>query len=262
MDKTQLLKEKITDAELVLIGIGEEFNENFTRISQYPHLMKGLEEIDSNESIAWAVPFLEKAYLEYEKESDTVRAYRNLYELIKDKNYFIVTTCIDGHIENAGFNVEKIVEPCGNYVKLQCSEKCCSELCDSVDYVDGIKNRLERSECLEGIEQPVCPHCGKPMVFNNIMSENYVEEGYLPQWEKYTKWLQGTVNKKLCILELGAGMQLPGIIRWPFEKVAFYNQKASFFRINEKLYQLTEEIGEKGISIEKNAREYLLEELK
>ena len=57
-------------------------------------------------------------------------------------------------------------------------------------------------------------------------------------------------------------MQFPSIIRWPFEKVAFYNQKASFFRINEKLYQLTEEIGGKGISIERNAREYLLEELR
>lgn len=261
MDKTQLLKEKITDAELVLIGIGEEFNENFSRINQYPHLMKGLEEIDSNESIAWAVPFLEKAYLELEKESDIVHAYRNLYELIKDKNYFIVTTCIDGHIVNAGFHNEKIVEPCGNYGKMQCSEKCSTELYDATDFMAEIKNRLEKLESLEGIEQPVCPHCGKPMVFNNIISENYVEEGYLSQWEKYTKWLQGTVNKKLCILELGAGMQLPGIIRWPFEKVAFYNQKASFFRINEKLYQLTEEIGEKGISIERNAREYLLEEI-
>ena len=94
MDKTQLLKEKITDAELVLIGIGEEFNENFTRINQYPHLMKGLEEIDSNESIAWAVPFLEKAYLEHEKESDTVQAYRNLYELVKDKNLLFVDDSI------------------------------------------------------------------------------------------------------------------------------------------------------------------------
>ena len=64
MDKTQILKEKIADAELVLIGIGEEFNENFSKIGQYPHLLKGLEEIDFDESIAWAVPFLEKIYLE------------------------------------------------------------------------------------------------------------------------------------------------------------------------------------------------------
>ena len=111
------------------------------------------------------------------------------YELVKEKNYFVVTTCIDGHIENAGFNSEKIVQPCGNYKKLQCSEKCCSDLRDATETVVDITNRLESSERLKGIEQPVCPHCGKPMAFNNIMSENYVEEGYLPQWEKYTKWL-------------------------------------------------------------------------
>lgn len=262
MDKTQILKEKIADAELVLIGIGEEFNENFSKIGQYPHLMKGLEEIDFDESIAWAVPFLEKEYLKLQKEAETVQAYKNLHELVKDKNYFIVTTCIDGHIENAGFHPEKIVEPCGNYSKLQCSAKCSNELWDSESYMPEIRKRLEQSESLKGMKQPVCPHCGQPLAFNNIINENYVEEGYLPQWEKYTKWLQGTVNKKLCILELGAGMNLPNIIRWPFEKVAFYNQKASFFRINEKLYQLTEEIGEKGISIERNARDYLLEELK
>lgn len=262
MDKTQILKEKIADAELVLIGIGEEFNEDFHKIGQYPHLMKELEEIDFTESMAWAVPFVEKAYLEEEKEAETVQAYRNLYELVKDKNYFIVTTCIDGHIENAGFDTGKIVEPCGNYARLQCSEKCSNELWDSESWQSAIKKQLEQAETLKGIERPVCPHCGKPLVFNNIVNENYVEEGYLPQWEKYTKWLQGTVNKKLCILELGVGMQLPNIIRWPFEKVAFYNQKASFFRINEKLYQLTEKIGEKGISIEGNARDYLLEELK
>ena len=84
MDKTEILKEKIADAELVLIGIGEEFNENFGKIGNYPHLMKGLEEIDSDESIAWAVPFLEKAYLEKEKEGETVQAYKKLYELVKN----------------------------------------------------------------------------------------------------------------------------------------------------------------------------------
>ena len=72
MNKTQILKEKIADAELVLIGIGEEFNESFSRINQYPRLLKGLDEIDSDESIAWAVPFLEKVYLEQEGEAETV----------------------------------------------------------------------------------------------------------------------------------------------------------------------------------------------
>ncbi len=190
MDQTQILKEKIADAELVLIGIGEEFHENFEKIDQYPILMKGLEEIDFDESIAWAVPFLERAYLEQERDAKTMKAYRNLYELVKDKNYFIVTTCIDEHIEHVGFKPERIVEPCGNYAKLQCSEKCSTELWDADEYMSELKAGLERSESLKGIQQPVCPHCGRQMAFNNIMSPNYVEEGYLPQWEKYTKWLQ------------------------------------------------------------------------
>ena len=86
-----------------------------------------------------------------------------------------------------------------------------------------------------------------------------MEEGYQKQWEKYTKWLQGTLNKKLCILELGVELNLPSIIRWPFEKVAFYNQKASFFRVNESLYQMTENLSDKGVSIAKNAVDFLLE---
>ena len=35
MDKTEILKEKLADAEVVLIGIGEEFNEKFDRIAEH-----------------------------------------------------------------------------------------------------------------------------------------------------------------------------------------------------------------------------------
>ena len=55
-----------------------------------------------------------------------------------------------------------------------------------------------------------------------------MEEGYQKQWEKYTKWLQGTLNKKLCILELGVELNLPSIIRWPFEKWHFIIKRQVF----------------------------------
>jgi NAD-dependent SIR2 family protein deacetylase len=113
---------------------------------------------------------------------------------------------------------------------------------------------------LDSLEIPRCPHCGEPLVFNNILCErNYVEEGYKPKWEEYKNWLQGTLNRKLCIIELGVGMNLPDVIRWPFEKIAFYNQKSSFFRVNETLYQMTDELADKGISIDMNAVKFLNE---
>ena len=83
------------------------------------------------------------------------------------------------------------------------------------------------------------------------------EAGYLEQWRLYTKWLQGTLNHKLFVLELGVGMRFPSVIRWPFEKVAFFNQKAYLCRVHEKLYQLTKELAEKGCGISKNAIDWL-----
>ena len=73
----------------------------------------------------------------------------------------------------------------------------------------------------------------------------------------YTKWLQGTLNHRLIVLELGVSMRFPSVIRWPFEKVAYFNNKATFIRVNENLYQLTEELAGKGVGIPQNAIEWL-----
>ena len=98
------------------------------------------------------------------------------------------------------------------------------------------------------------------MCLNNVYTEKYDENGYLQDWGVYTKWLQGTLFRKICILELGVGMQCPSVIRFPFEKVGYFNQKADFVRVNEHLYQMTSELGERGISVAMNAIDWLLEE--
>lgn len=78
-----------------------------------------------------------------------------------------------------------------------------------------------------------------------------------PMWDKYTKWLQGTLNRNVLILELGVGLKYPGVIRFPFEKAAYFNKKADFIRVHGRLYQMTEELGDKGISIAQNAVAFL-----
>ncbi len=110
---------------------------------------------------------------------------------------------------------------------------------------------------LSGLKYPVCGECGKPLSFNQMGVPGYREEGYLPQWERYTKWLQGTLNRKLCLLELGAGMEYPSVIRFPFEKVAFFNQKAHLFRVHSRLYQLTEELKGKGTAVKEDPVSFL-----
>ena len=249
IEKQTILVEKITDADMVLVGIGEEFHEDFKEIHRFPNLMSALEEVDINETLEWAIPFLEHRFLIEHKDGSLEEAYKKLYELVKDKNYFVITTCIDEIIQRAPFDNERVVAPCGNYQMLQCSEKCCNTLYPSKDFSDLVNQAILDNVGLDSLEEPKCPVCGKPLVYSNILCEqNYVEEGY-----------QRTLNKKLCILELGVELNLPNIIRWPFEKVAFYNQKASFFRINASLYQMTEELSGKGVSIAMNAVDFLRE---
>ena len=77
-------------------------------------------------------------------------------------------------------------------------------------------------------------------------------------WQDYMKWLSFTLNRQLLVLEFGVGFENPMLIRFPFEKIAFYNQKATFFRIHSKLYQLTEELKDKGKSIQDNPVDFLL----
>ena len=76
-------------------------------------------------------------------------------------------------------------------------------------------------------------------------------------WNLYSKWLMGTLNRKLCLIESDVSMNRPDRIRWPFEKIAEINNKAVFIRINEKLPFLPVELKDKGISIKENAIDIL-----
>ena len=72
------------------------------------------------------------------------------------------------------------------------------------------------------------------------------------RWEMYMKWLQGTLNRKLFVLELGVGLKYPEIIRFPFEKVVYFNQKADFVRVHDKLFQLPAEMNGRGSSVKED----------
>lgn len=77
------------------------------------------------------------------------------------------------------------------------------------------------------------------------------------RWNIYLKWLQNTINKELLILEIGVGFANPEIIRFPFEKVAMYNNKAGFIRVDKTFYQLTKEISDKGEAVKMDGNEFV-----
>ena len=256
-EKITLLKQKIEEDELVLIGIGEEWELKQQDFEENPDFSEAMQKYGEDSLL---LPYMKKMMLEEAaspKMEQRKKYYSQLADLVKDKNYFVVSLCNDGYLSESGLREDRIVEPCGTYRKLQCAEGCSTELYDvAPEWMEEIKSGLFQKETVKTENAPICPKCGKPLVFNTVLAENYVEEGYLEQWGIYTKWLQGTVNRKVCILEIGVGMRFPTVIRWPFEKIAFFNQKASFFRVHSKLYQTTEEIKEKSYGIKASLDEF------
>lgn len=251
------LKKAIEQADLILVGIGEEFDTGIGSLSRADDYAAVFEEASRKEQAEWLIPYFFSRYLRDNVDEMKRRAYTNLKQLLEDKNYFIVTTCMDGEVWKSLLNKERIVAPCGGYQKLQCSSGCVNNLQDATETVDLVWNAsLAKQGFLEHVTKPVCPVCKAAFQFNHIQ-EDYQEEGYLEQWNQYTKWLQGTLNHNLCVLELGVGLQYPTVIRWPFEKVAFFNQKAQFIRIHHKLYQLSAELSDRGIAIASNALKLL-----
>ena len=286
IQKNRQIKSLMEDAQMILIGIGEEFGAEKI-LKQDKEYLKEKEKL-LQDGKQWEIPFLQRMYQKklrapaemqerqlqetqiqegqkpqesaaqsiYEREK---AALQGLAELLQDKNYFVVSTLTNDLLMDCGFKADRVVLPCGGSRKVQCPDGCegsfPKEAFAEEDAAAGNADRLE-----DQIRQltEVCPVCGKPLIFNNIYAEHYDEKGYLDQWQVYTKWLQGTLNRKMLVLELGAGMQYPGVIRFPFEKAAYFNQKAHFVRVNGYLYQLTEELREKGISVPKNAAEWLL----
>ena len=176
---------------------------------------------------------------EFEENPDALKAYNKLSEDLKGKNYFIVSLCMDDVIYSSNLSPGKIVTPLGGKRKKQCPDACENALYDT--------------------DQEICPICGKELIYNNILAENYIEDGYLPMWEKHKLWLTGTLNKSLYILELGVSLRLPQVVRWPVERVALLNNKAFFLRVNEKLPQINAELKDKGKGVAENSVKWLIE---
>ena len=255
--KMDELTEIINHSDMVLIGIGREMSvlKNYTPAM----LTRTNEDREDHDTI---MQYFQALYCNNEN-AILDRSYQNLFNLVRDKNYFIVTTNIDDRIWNTDFDSTRIVAPCGGFRYMQCENNCNHELYDSSQF-------LMNAEEFRGIHSDdlfikefktlKCPQCGLNLVFCNKNAKNYNEKIYLSQWEVYTAWMQKTLNKKVCILELGEGLKYPTVIRWPFEKIAYLNQKAVLIRIHSKLYQLTEELKERAYSISSDPITFLQNE--
>lgn len=175
--------------------------------------------------------------------------YTELYDIVKNKEYFVLTTNVDHQFYKAGFDEKRIFATQGDYGKIQCQKACHSKTYDAKDLFR--KMDKARRDCLIPSELvPKCPVCGGNMAMNLRCDNYFVEdEAWHEAADRYAGFLEQHKDKKVVLLELGVGFNTPIIIRFPFEKMVRENSSYSLIRLNMDEAVVPESFGERAIGI-------------
>ena len=175
--------------------------------------------------------------------------YTELYDIVKNKEYFVLTTNVDHQFYKAGFDGKRIFATQGDYGKIQCQKACHPKTYDAKDLFR--KMDKARRDCLIPSELvPKCPVCGGNMAMNLRCDNYFVEdEAWHEAADRYAGFLEQNKDKKVVLLELGVGFNTPIIIRFPFEKMVRENSSYSLIRMNMDEAVVPESFGKRAIGI-------------
>ena len=175
--------------------------------------------------------------------------YNDLFNLVKDKDYFVITTNVDHCFQKAGFDKKRLFYTQGDYGLFQCSEPCCN---DTFENKDAVIDMIEHQKDLKIPSEliPKCPQCGKPLTMNLRSDDKFVEdEGWHKASERYGNFLRTRQNQKVLFLELGVGYNTPVIIKYPFWQMTAKNPRAVYACVNYGKPVFPKEIENQSICI-------------
>ncbi len=158
--------------------------------------------------------------------------YVKLHELVKGKDYFVITTNVDHQFQVSGFDKQRLFYTQGDYGLWQCSKPCHEKTYDNYDTV---KSMVEQQRDMRVPSElvPMCPVCGKPMSMNLRSDDTFVEdEGWHVAARRYHDFLNSHDTGNVLYLELGVGGNTPGIIKFPFWRRVHDNPDATYACVN------------------------------
>ncbi len=169
---------------------------------------------------------------------NALKLYLDLFQLVKAKEYFVITTNVDAQFEKSGFDKERIFATQGDYAYLQARSGNPKTLVYNEAWV---KKALQATvQCRIPTELvPRHPETGELMSPNLRCDNTFVEdEHWHQQLERYQAFVQNALDAKLLLLEFGVGFNTPSIIRFPFETFALRAPRATLVRFNRDYPQL------------------------
>lgn len=185
------------------------------------------------------------------------RAYKDLFQLVNDRNYFVITTNVDHQFQLAGFDDDRIFATQGDYGLFQCKRACHKRLYENEDQIREMVKHQKNCRIPSSLV-PKCPVCGGEMEVNLRADGFFVEDG---SWhraaQRYEGFLNENMEKSIVFLELGVGMNTPGIIKYPFWKMTKGMSRAFYICINRGEAWAPGEIEDRSICVDGDIGELL-----
>lgn len=190
-------------------------------------------------------------------ETPATPLYKELLHALEGKNYFVITTNVDGQFRKAGFDTNRLFEVQGDYARFQCRYGCHNKLYDNEE---AVKNMLAQTEdCrIPSDLIPKCPVCGGEMEVNLRKDQYFVQDkSWYESAARYNKFLSNVKSKPVVYLEIGVGFNTPSIIKYPFEEMVYKNPKARLIRINKDYPAAIKENKESTISFNEDVNDII-----
>lgn len=286
-EKLEKLKEELENADAVVIGAGaglsasagldysgEKFEKYFGDFAE----KFGIRDMYSggfypfpDEETMWA--WWSRHIYVNRYVSPPKPVYGMLLDLVKGRDYFVITTNVDHQFQKAGFDKERLFYTQGDYGLWQCSTPCHTRTYDNKEkvvkmlyaqgFAIGENSELAVPETEDGRTDfsqlsmrvpsgliPYCPVCGEMMAMNLRADDTFVEdEGWHKASAAYAKFLQEHKDKHILFLELGVGGNTPGIVKYPFWQMTNQWPDATYACLNFDEAYAPDEIKAKSICI-------------
>ena len=182
--------------------------------------------------------------------SEVGKPYLDLFKLLEDKDYFIVTTNQDTQFTKL-FPEDKVATIQGDSNYYQCSGPCHDEVYPNKEYIKKMYENIEGTKVPTELI-PTCPKCGRDME-PWVRSYTFLEGSrYRSELNKYHQYLLKNKDKKVLFLELGVGTMTPMFIKEPFWNMTYSWPNAYYIAINPKDAVLPIELSEKGIAVKED----------
>lgn len=183
--------------------------------------------------------------------------YYKLYDLVKDKDYFVITTNVDHCYQKAGFDKKRLFYTQGDYGLFQCSTPCCQETFDNEEIIKAMYEQQKDMKIPSDLI-PKCPHCGRPLTTNLRCDDKFVQDnGWYKASERYSDFIRRHKDLNVLYLEIGVGYNTPVIIKYPFWQMTAQNPKSIYACINKGDADCPKELEGQSICIDADIAEVI-----